>query len=1052
MSERGAPARFDRGGPIGWTARHPVVPNLLMLILIVGGLFAGLRMGQEVYPEYRLSSAEVTMRLPGAGPEQVYRAVALPLEQAISQIDGVEQITTEAGEGRAELKARLAEDADRTEVVAAIRDAISTLRDLPEDVRPARITAGTWQRPILSIALYGPAEPDAMIAAVTRLQTALRDAPEISQVSIDTNIDPAIRIEVARSVLEAQGLTLVDLARRVRAAAEDRGGGSVDTAGGEIALAVTARRESVADFAAIVVGEAEAEGGEARLLTLGDIATIRRTTSEDSPDLIFNGHPGVKLTVRQAGEETPHAIAAAARRVIAETEARLPQAIDVAIPWDASEQLDARMRLLGVNGLVGLALVLILLSLFLEIRLALWVAVGIPTAFLGSFLVLAQTGVTINMVSLFAFILALGLVVDDAIVAGENVYEYRERGLSPADAAVMGARDIAVPLSFSVVTNMLAFLPLAMVPGWFGQFWVVIPIVVALAFAISWLEALFVLPGHLAGVRRRDDRPGRGPGATLRRLQRATAGGLESFVRRVYGPALGAALSWRWATVAGLGLVAALLIAWPVSGRMGFSLFPPVKRDYAVMRVGLPLDAPREAVEAMRARMLETAERVAAEAGGRAAVSVIEAEIKGRRVSLLAHFPENAPDDYGAAEFVPAFREAIGPLPSAAYSSFGGAGGPGSGAGFEVVLAHPDEDVLERATGALAARLDAFAAVSDLDDGFQGGDRSLSFTVTAMGRALGFTPAEVAAQVRGAFYGVDVVRQVEGAAELRVRVSLPEDERRSEYDVETLTLRAPDGTRAPLYAIAAVERERGAREIERIDGRRTVTLEGRIADATARAQVLDRLGAEILPALEDAHPGLSTALGGDEQAKRDTVASFPLSISLTIALMYGALAVPFRSWVTPLVVLSAIPFGAAGAIAGHLVMGMGLTVVSLFGMIALGGVVINAALVMIDYAAKARAAGHDAATAIRLAGERRFRPILLTALTTFGGLAPMIFDESAAAAFLVPIAVAIGYGILFATLVVLFAIPCFYLMVEDMRWLLNPEPREAGDERPVAGE
>ncbi|MEO1273813.1 MAG: efflux RND transporter permease subunit [Pseudomonadota bacterium] len=1030
--------RLPRGGVIGWAARHPVLPNLIMLLLVIGGLIAVQRVVKEVFPPFNDPWVMIDVALPGATPGEVMEAVTVRIESPMAELSNAGPIWSWTNSGTATVAFDAIEERDKQELLTQAQQIMSTLRTLPEDAERPNVRLNKEPKPILDVHVHGAAEPGALRAAAERVASRLEAEAGISTVRLKDAPKHEILVEVSRTMLRATGATLGELALAISRATEDRSGGRIATSRGDVQLRVDSSLETVEAFRALPI----TLGDEGQILRLGDIARVQRGFEENDTSRFFDGRPAVMMQVMRVGDESPLAISEAAGRAVADIRRLLPEGIDVTVANDRSTLFADRVDLLLRNGLVGLALVLLLLSAFLEFRLAFWVAVGIPTAFLGAFLLLPLAGVTVNMVSLFAFIVALGLVVDDAIVAGENIYEYRERGLAPADAAVQGARDIAVPLSFSIVTNIIAFIPLAMVPGWFGAFWVVIPIVVASAFLVSWLEALFVLPGHLAGVRRRERASSR-----LARLRHVFSDGLAWVVRRLYAPLLSIAISWRYTTVALMVLILVLTVAWPVSGRMGFSLFPPIPRDTVQLLVGLDDRAPEDAKQKVLRHMLETVEAVKAENGGERLVRYVATKIEASKIELDVYLARPSVRTMESTEFADAVRERLGQVPEIRWTNFRARfGGGNDEVGIEVWLGHPSTEELSRAADALVARLKAFDAVKSARKDQSSGPEQLTFRVTEAGRALGFTARIVGEQVRHAFLGVEAMKLQEEGNEVTLRLRLPGVERRSEYDIATLILRAPDGTEAPLYEIADVSRARAEGLIMRRNGSRIVKVFGKLSPPEAESQVVAALKRDVLPGLAADFPGLTSRFGGEEETKRQTLDSFKISLALALALMYAALAIPFRSWIQPMIVMAAIPFGFAGAIIGHLIMGMGLSIISLFGVIALGGVVINAALVMIDYANKARIAGADAIEAMMLAGTRRFRPILLTTLTTFGGLAPMIFETSAQAKFLVPMAVSLGYGIVFATAIVLFLIPCLYIVVEDLRWLANPRPRRVAPE------
>ncbi|MEM6676671.1 MAG: efflux RND transporter permease subunit [Pseudomonadota bacterium] len=1023
------PDRLKRGGVIGWTARHPVLPNLVMLILLIGGLLTIGDLRKQLFPDYEVSQLSVIMTLPGATAEEMAEAVTDKVEDAVAGL-AVWDMQSWTRDGKSEVYFHVRNLAERGRVLAEVQQAVASIEGLPEDIDPPLIRVQAPVSTIAHVQVHGDVDPLVLRRAAELVRDRLEAEEGISRVAMRGASDHELAIEVPRAVLRATGLTIEEIAATVRRATQTRAGGQLDTGRGELLLTVEGRLDGVSAFENLTL---TAEDG--RILRLGEIATIRRTFAANDSRLLFDGEPAISLRVQQHGDETPSGISEATARAVAEVQRVLPRAIGVTVSKDRSLLFEDRVWLLVRNGAVGLLLVLVLLSLFLEVRLAFWVAVGIPTAFLGTFLLLPAAGVSLNLVSLFAFILALGLVVDDAIVAGENIYEYRERGLDRVEAAVQGARDIAVPLSFSIITNIIAFLPLALVPGWFGRFWVVIPIVVAAAFVISWLEALFVLPGHLASVR---ERP-KGRAGVLERVRSALSAGLANLVARVYVPLLGTAISWRYTTIALMIALLVVTIAYPVSGRMGFSLYPPIPRDTVTLKLGLDRYVTDAAREEAAVALEDAIARIAEANGGTRMVRHVLGEIEAQVIEYEVYLALPSVRTLDSIAFAEAVRAELGALPQVRWSNFKARfGGGNDQVGLSIDITHRDREVLRRASEVLKDRLRSYDGVKSVYGGLHRGGDEISFRVTEAGRAMGFTSAEVGAQVRAAFTGVEALRQQSDGEELRIRVILPPKERRSIYALRNLVLRAPDGAEAPLYAIADVLEGRSEGEIQRIDGRPRAQVNGQIAPPEFESTIARDLARTLLPAIEEDFPGLTTRLSGDEQTKRETLESLQITIGFALALMYGALAIPFRSWVQPAIVMAAIPFGFSGAVIGHLIMGMGLSVVSLFGVIALGGVVINAALVMIDYANKARAAGAGPQEAMMRAGQRRFRPILLTTLTTFGGLAPMIFETSVQARFLVPMAVSLGYGIVFATAIVLFLIPCLYMVLEDLRWLLNP--------------
>ncbi|MCH8952589.1 MAG: efflux RND transporter permease subunit [Proteobacteria bacterium] len=1035
-------------------ARHSVAPNLLMLVLILGGLFMTTRIKQEYLPATDRDTVTVTIALPGATPAEVEQSIILAVEEELRSVQGIDKLIATANEGSARIVAELSGDRGRSLIYNDIQQAVDRVTTFPEDAEEPRVTLDARRREVVELHLYGEVDARSLRMAAEHLRNTLLQQPGISQVDLEGSRDLEIHVEISRAALRAHGLTLSGVAATIREAALDRSGGTLETRGGDLLIRLADRRDAAREFALIPL-IADRRG---TVLRLGDVAEVRPGFADSNVVSTFDEKPSIRLNVFRVGDETPITVSDAVKRVLPGAMATLPGAIEVVTLRDRADYFRGRMNLLLKNGFIGLVLVLIVLSLFLEYKLAFWVAVGIPTAFLGTLLFLPLFGASINLVSMFAFILALGIVVDDAIVAGENIYEYLERGMSRIDAAIQGARDIAVPLGFSILTNVVAFIPLALIPGTFGKFFFVIPIVVSTAFILSWIEALYVLPAHLAAVKRRD--PNQRPNLLIRVQQRVSRG-LAWFIRRIYGPLLRLAMNWRYATTALMVAALAVTLAWPLTGRMGWGLFPPIPREYSQAVVTMPVGTPLETTLAVRDRLVAAAKQVIAENGGERLGRGVYALVNGTKIDLRAYLQPYEIRPLPTREFMNKWRAAVGARPAAARSiryesSFGG---PGGGHGIEIRLSHPDIAVLARAAAALAGRLGEFGSIRDPDDGFSPGKAQLEFRLNEAGRSLGLTSDEVARQVRAAFFGVEALAQQDGRNEVTVRVRLPAAERRSEADIETLLIRTPDGGEVPLYEIAGVARGRADAVIAREDGMRIVTVSANVEPAEQTNQVLAAVTADILPRLQEDYPGLGYSLEGRQATQRDTMRSFVgFSIPLALIIIYGLLAIPFRSYVQPAIVMTAIPFGFAGAVIGHLIMGMSLSIISVFGIIALSGVVINSALVMIDYANKTRAAGATPFEAIWRAGQRRFRPIILTTMTTFGGLAPMIFETSRQAQFLVPMAVSLGYGIVFATFVVLLLIPCLYMIVEDLRGLVFPQqpeqdqPAPPPPARPVAAE
>ena len=918
------------------------------------------------------------------------------------------------------------------------------IRSFPEDAEKPDVVLMSHRRQVISVILYGDVSEKALRNQAEALRDQLVQSPDITQVELDSVRALEISIEVPHENLRRYGLTLDDVANRIRRASVELPGGEIKTEGGRVLLRMKERRDLGPEFARIPVVSTN-EGTE---VLLGDLGTVVDGFEDVDRYATFDGKRAAVVNVYRVGDQSPVQVSDAVREVVREVVASLPPGLGVSLQNDSSDIYRQRMNLLLRNGAIGLALVFLLLGVFLEPRLAFWVTMGIPISFLGGMLLLPALGVTINMISMFAFIIALGIVVDDAIVVGENVYEYRQRGMPFLQAAIRGAREVTLPVTFSILTNCVAFLPLFFIPGIMGKVFSVIPAVVVTVFLISLVESLFILPAHLGHGRERRRRVS----LWFHHYQQRFSAWFARMIRHVYGPFLEAALTYRYLTVAVATLVLALVVGYVASGRMGFTLFPRVESDYALVTAVLPYGSPISASEKVQERLVNVARELVADHGGERLSQGIFAEIGGSsaqgrgdsgtsgghvvKVRLYLAPPETR--TLGTARVIQLWRERTGPIPGLESISFrSDSGGPGSGAALSVELSHPDIRVLERAGEDLAVFLARFPIVKDIDDGFSPGKEQLDFKVRPEGRSLGLRSLEVARQVRSAFYGAEALRQQRGRNEVKVMVRLPERERASEYSLENLLVRTPTGQEVPILEAVEVHRDRAYTAITRRNGRRTITVTADVSPPSRAGMILAQAEKDAYPALEKKYPGLEFSYVGRQQDMKESLQSLGAGFALALFIIFALLAVPFRSYVQPLIILVSIPFGIVGAVLGHLIMGYSLSVMSMMGIVALSGVVVNDSLVLINFANRRRDAGASVHDAVASAGVRRFRPIMLTSLTTFGGLAPMIFETSRQARFLIPMALSLGYGILFATLIALILVPALYLIVEDVRRLVG---------------
>ncbi len=1038
--------RTEGRGLIAWMTGNRITPNLLMLIFLAGGLFMTLRIKQEVFPEFDLNRVSIRVAYPGSSPEEVEQGIILVIEEAIRGLDGIKEITATAGEGMGMVSAELEEGADDQRIYQDIKQQVDRIVTFPLDAEEPEVSQLIMRREVLRIQLYGDTSEWILRELAELVRDRLLQDPQITQVDLRGARRYEVAIEIDQHVLRTYGLTLDQIARRIRQTSIEIPGGNLETQGGDILLRVSERRHWAKEFATIPL-ITTAEGS---VLFLGDVAQIKDTFEERDRYATYNGKRAVGIEIYRVGEQTPIGVSDAVRSAMVEIERDLPPGIDWAVNRDRSEVYRQRLELLLKNAFYGLMLVVLLLGLFLEFRLAFWVTMGIPISFLGCFLFLPMFDVTINIISMFAFIVALGIVVDDAIVVGENIYEYRQRGMSSLQAAISGAKDVLLPVTFSILTNIVAFLPLCFIPGVMGKIWRVIPFVVITVFSISWIEALLILPCHLAHGKKQTRI---GPLGKLQHLFRTA---LDRVIKKAYMPFLDICIRFRLITVAISIAVLIVILGYVLSGRIGIILMPRVESDESAVTATLPYGSPKSKAEQVCRQLVAAAEQTARNNGGKELVEGIFALIDENVVEVMVYLTDPDIRPISTMQMTQAWRQNVGSIPGLESIRFeSDRGGPGRGAALTIELSHRDIDVLDRAGETLAVMLADFPNVKDIDDGYTPGKRQLDYSLTEEGHSLGLTQQTLARQLRNAFYGAEAVRQQRGRNEVRAKVRLPREQRVRQYDLDELLIRTPQGTDVPLAQIARVKPGRAYTVINRRNSRRTVTVTANVEPMSETSQVKATLESEALPQLTELFSGLSYRWEGRQQDMMESTSSLFSGLLLALFAIYALLAVPFRSYYQPIIVMIAIPFGIVGAVLGHIFMGYALSLMSMMGIVALCGVVVNDSLILIDYANRQWRKGVSPYDAIHQAGGRRFRPILMTTLTTFGGLSPMIFETSRQARFMIPMAISLGFGILFATSITLIIVPCLYLMADDVgkivRWLLSNNREPAATHSPEPG-
>ena len=1058
---------------IAWFARNHVATNLLMWGMLIGGVLAWPTLRQEMFPDIDLEVVTVTAPYPGASPGEVEEALATRIEEAVQGLSGVKRIRATAAEGVASVSIELHSGEDVSRRMAEIRARVDAIESWPEEAERPTVAQAEFPRHVLSIAISGDADERTLKRLAEQAREELAALPEISEVSLASVRPDEIAIEVSDEALLRHGLSFDAVVAAVRGSSLDLPGGSVHAAGGEILLRAKGRATDAASFSQLPL-IASKDGSR---VALGDVARVVDGFAETDQRATFDGKPAALVQVMSVGDQKAIEVARAATAWVAAAQSRLPAGVSITVWQDMSGYLSERLSSLFSNAWSGFAMVFVVLALFLRLRLAFWVALGVPTAFLGAVAVMPLLGISINWISLLGFLIVLGILVDDAIVVGENTYSEQRLSANKLEGAIRGAQGIAVPVVFGVLTTVAAFAPMLFIPGAMGRLVIGLPLVVIACLLFSLFEAMFILPSHLAAGKSLDAPPSHAISKRWRALQDRIVAGFEAAVERGYRPLLERALAWRYTTLAcavALAIVTGTLVA---SGWLRFVFQEPVEGDLIIadlsMEPGTPAEATAAAIRALEAaafRVRDETDAARDSAHGSIFRHVLasvgeqpfrdmQSQMPGgarRGPGAGAHLGEVqvemiGPDfrDLGTGEMQRRWREAVPDLPGVLELSFHNSMAQ-SGKPIEIELRGGDLAALAAAAGDLRARLATYPGVFEVGDSFRGGKPELQFRLLPSGESLGLTLADVARQVRQAFHGEEAQRIPRGRDDVRVVVRYPSEARRSLGDVERLRIRAADGTALPFSTVAAASLGQGFSAIQRVDRERTVIVSADVDVAVASPNAIaGELAARDLPALEAAH-GVRAAFAGEQAEQRDFLAAMGRGQLLALIAIYALLAVPLRSYLQPLVIMLVIPFGAVGAALGHLIMGYDLTMYSVIGLVALSGMVVNASLVLVDDVNRRRSAGDRLIDAVRGAGRGRLRAIFLTEITTFVGLVPMLFERAMFARFMIPLAISLAFGVLFASVITLLIVPCGYVILEDLELLATGTRRRRAAERIAA--
>ncbi|MFK7841422.1 MAG: efflux RND transporter permease subunit [Sphingorhabdus sp.] len=1037
---------MEQTGFVAFMARNGVAANLLMIFLFVAGIASYQTIVQEVFAENSLDRVQVSVAYPGATPDEVEESIVQKIEEAVEAVENVKQIQSNAAEntGSVTIEMELGTDIDRA--LDDIKAEIDQIQTFPDEAEEPDVREVTSRQSVVRVAIFGDVSENALKETAYRLEESLATLPEVSFVDTSAIRDYEVSIEVPQDTLQAFGLSLNDISRTVAASSLDSPAGSIDTESEEVRVRTIGQNYNQQNFEDIVLVSNE----NGTLIRLGQIAKIRDGFQDSELVALFNGKPVAFVEVFRTSDERVLDVSRATNDYLEGPFAHsLPEGISYAIWSDDSELLNERLSLLLKNAAIGLLLVLLALTLFLDIRLAGWTALGIGVTFVGAIFLLDLAGSSINMFSLFGFILALGMVVDDAIVVGESVYARRESGRTGLGAAVSGARRVTIPVIFAVLTTVAAFSPLFAIGGIMGKILADIPLVVVAVLFLSLVESLLILPNHLSHLPA-PGTPTRNPVTRFfERLQAKVDVYYQAFVNGPLDRALHFSIRMPFVILAGSVALFIVIGALIPAGIIKNSFFPAIEDDIVTASLEMPAGTTITETEKI-ARLIEqkgreTFAKFEAEKdedepsplrgiftliGQAPRVNGPTFETKGFSSNIASVQFSFIPGDQRALtsrEFENAWRENVGTVVEARSLVFA-SDLISIGAPVDVQISDPDPDVVEAASIKLMEKLNRFSGVFDIESDQDEGLKEIQLRLKPEARSLGVTLQDVALQVRAAFFGSEALRVQRGQEDMRVYIRLPEEERNSIVDVERFRVRVPGGE-VPLATLAEVSFGQAPSVIRRTDGRRITTVTADInTDVVTGQEIATAVTDEIMPEIQADYPQLLYRFGGEQKEQQESFGDLGLAFLAALLMIYTLLAIPFRSYMQPLIIMAVIPFGIIGALIGHLVLGLPLGVLSIFGIIALSGVIVNGSLILIDFINENVREGMEIEEAIINGAKSRFRPIMLTSLTTFLGVAPITFETSTQAQFLIPMSASLGFGVLFGAVILQMLIPALTIL------------------------
>ncbi len=1029
-------------------AKNTVFANIVLVLIFIAGGLALSQMVRESFPEFSIDMISITVPYPGADPEEVEEGICQKIEEAIESVDGVKLFTTKAMEGAGSVTIEVKEGRDVAEVLDQVKSRVNAISTFPVDAEQPVIQEIIRKESVILLSLSGTVTEKQLKEWGERVKDELKQLPEVSQVDAYGTRSYEIGIELSEERLKEYGLTFSQVADAIRKSSLNLSGGTLRTTGEEIRIRTVGRKYTDEALAEVVI--MADPGGD--IVTLGRIAEIKDGFSEDPISAKINGQPAMFVMVYKTSEEDSIKISDAVNSYVEKKQNTLPPTVKLGVFYDNTDILRARIDLLTKNGVIGLCLVFIILWLFLDIRLSFWAGMGIPISITGAMFILWSVGSTINMISLFGMIMVLGIVVDDAIVVGEAIYVNRMSGNPPLKSAVEGVWEVAMPVLAAVTTTIVAFIPLAYVGGVMGKFISILPTVVIACLVISLVECLILLPAHLSNLPDpREKRRFRGPLGRIILWKNMVGDGLESFIEKRYMPFLSWVLNWRYVSLTTAIAILLISVGVVAGGFVKFQVVPKLDGFVITSTVefpeGTPPEITREALEKMDAALVRVAEKTTTLSGepllkqrltllGQALSGTMGA--KGPRLgSVQAILLESENRGIHSNDLLIEWEKELGQLPGVKSLTFEGMqAGPG-GAEIEVWLQGRNMDDLIDVSEKLKTRLREFQGVYQIRSDHGQGKNEMRLELKPVARNLGITVEDLARQVNAGFYGREPYRLQRGSEDIRVKVRYSKKERSTVSDFEKMSIRTASGDEVPLLSVANISFSPGYATITRTDGMRRIVVTAEVNSVQANAdEIFNELNKTTFPQLKAEYDDLFVSMQGAKKNSRESLGSLKIGFPVAILGIFVIVATIFRSYIQPFIILFTIPFGVIGAVCGHLLFGYDISMMSLFGIVALSGVVINSAIVLIERVNSNLASGMSLFKSVIFGGARRFRAIFLTSISTVGGLAPLILEKDMQAKFLIPMALSIAAGVIFATVLTLVLVPSLLVILNDIRRLI----------------